>query len=395
MSTIVLLNIFTLLINQVGLRIYVFNKTLCKYYRQKNIKRSISPMKTTITLAGAVVTALWFTGCANSTKLKSTPDTLAVQVINLADEASAVNDRIVYDGTLEAEKTIDLSFQVSGTILSLPVKSGDYVKKGQLVGSVDETTYRNQYNGQLAQAKLAKENYTRVNEVFKKGSIAEIKMLEAKSNYEQANSAARATYQNIVHTHLYAPVSGYIGNKSAEAGAVASPGQPVLQLLDTRSVKVMVAVPESEINQYKAGTPATITIEALGAQSLQGKVTEVGVLALNGSANYNIKIALPNNNLMLRPGMLCKVSFGVAAGRNAKTDGKEIIIPVQAVQVDEKGTNFLFIMNAQHKAVRKNVITGQLYSKGITIKSGLSGNEQVITSGYQKLADQTPVIVSK
>jgi membrane fusion protein (multidrug efflux system) len=45
--------------------------------------------------------------------------------------------------------------------------------------------------------------------------------------------------------------------------------------------------------------------------------------------------------------------------------------------------------------VRKDVVTGQLYSNGITIKSGLSGNEQVITSGYQKLADQTPVIVSK
>jgi membrane fusion protein (multidrug efflux system) len=53
-------------------------------------------------------------------------------------------------------------------------------------------------------------------------------------------------------------------------------------------------------------------------------------------------------------------------------------------------------MNARNKAVRKDVVTGQLYSNGIArFKSGLSGNEQVITSGYQKLADQTPVIVSK
>ncbi|TFF34585.1 efflux RND transporter periplasmic adaptor subunit [Mucilaginibacter psychrotolerans] len=353
-------------------------------------------MKTTLTLAGAVLTALWITGCSNNTKLKPGPDTLAVKVFNLSANDSAINDRIVYDGTLEAEKTIDLSFQVSGTILSFPVKTGDYVEKGQLVASVDETTYRNQYNAQLAQAKLANENYTRINEVFKKGSVAEIKMLEAKSNYEQATSAARATYQNIAHTHLYAPVSGYVGNKMAEAGAVANPGQPVLQLLDTRSVKVLVAVPESEINRYKAGTIATIRIDALNNQPLQGKVTEVGVIALNGSANYNLKIALPNTGLQLRPGMLCKVSFDKADDKHMiSADAKEIIVPVQAVQVDEKGNNFLYIMNAQNKAVRKEVVTGQLYSNGITITAGLAGNEQVITSGYQKLADQTPVIVSK
>jgi membrane fusion protein (multidrug efflux system) len=352
-------------------------------------------MKTKLTLAGAVVAAIWISGCSGKKEQKNGPDTLAVNVFNLSAESMSTSDRIVYDGTLEAEKTIDLSFQVSGIILSFPVLTGDYVKKGQLVGAVDETVYRNQYNAQLAQAKLAEENYTRINDVFKKGSIAEIKMLEAKSNYEQATSAARATYQNIAHTHLYAPVSGYIGEKKAEAGAVANPGQSVLQLLDTRSVKVLVAVPESEINHYKAGTPATVKIDALGDQPLQGKVSEVGVLALNGSANYNLKISLANNDMKLRPGMLCKVIFNKTAGTVASSNIKEVIVPVQAVQVDDKGTNFLFIMNAQNKAVRKDVITGQLYSNGITIKSGLSGNEQVITSGYQKLADQTPVIVSK
>jgi RND family efflux transporter MFP subunit len=353
-------------------------------------------MKTKLTFAGAMMAAIWISGCSGKKEQKNGPDTLAVNVFNLSAESVSNNDRIVYDGTLEAEKTIDLSFQVSGTILSFPVLTGDYVKKGQLVGVIDETVYRNQYNAQLAQAKLAEENYTRINDVFKKGSIAEIKMLEAKSNYEQATSTARATYQNITHTHLYAPVSGYIGEKKAEAGAVANPGQPVLQLLDTRSVKVLVAVPESEINHYKAGTPATVKIDALGNQPLQGEVSEVGVLALSGSANYNLKISLANNDMKLRPGMLCKVVFNKNAGAaTSSNDVKEVIVPVQSVQVDEKGASFLYVMNAAHKAERKNVTTGQLYSNGIAIQSGLAGNEQVITSGYQKLADQTPVIVNK
>jgi len=353
-------------------------------------------MKTKLTLAAAMMAAIWISGCSGKKEQKNGPDTLAVNVFNLRTDSMSTSDRTVYDGTLEADKTIDLSFQVSGTILSFPVLTGDYVKKGQLVGEVDETVYRNQYNAQLAQAKLAEENYTRINDVFKKGSVAEIKMLEAKSNYEQATAAARATYQNIAHTHLYAPVSGYIGEKKAEAGAVANPGQPVLQLLDTRSVKVLVVVPESEINRYKAGTSAMVKIDALGSLPLEGKVSEVGVLALNGSANYNLKISLINNDGKLKPGMLCKVVFNPTTGAATSSgDAKEIIVPVQSVQVDEKGASFLYIVNADHRAVRKNITTGQLYSNGITIQSGLTGNEQVITSGYQKLADQTPVIVIK
>lgn len=352
-------------------------------------------MKTKTTLTAAVLTALWISGCSGGKEQKKGPDTLAVNVFNLGSTSISAGDHTVYDGTLEADKTIDLSFQVSGIILSFPVHTGDYIKKGQLVGSVDETTYRSQYNAQLAQVKLARENYTRINEVFKKGSVAEIKMLEARSNFEQATSAARATYQNIAHTHLYAPVSGFVGEKKAEAGAVANPGQPVLQLLDTRSVKVMVAVPESEINRYKAGTQATVKIDALGDVPLKGQVAEVGVLALNGSANYNVKITLANNDMRLRPGMLCKVVFEKAASAaDAAGNAKEVIVPVQAIQVDEKGNSFVYITTADHKAARKEVTTGQLYSKGIAIRSGLTGNEQVITSGYQKLADQTPVIVN-
>ncbi|MDN3580079.1 efflux RND transporter periplasmic adaptor subunit [Mucilaginibacter flavus] len=351
-------------------------------------------MKTKTTLTAAVLTALWISGCAGKKEQTTGPDTLAVNVFNLSTKSISAGDNTVYDGTLEADKTIDLSFQVSGTILSFPVHTGDFVNKGQLVGAVDETTYRNQYNAQLAQVKLAQENYTRINEVFKKGSVAEIKMLEAKSNFDQATSAAQATYQNIAHTHLYAPVSGYVGEKKAEAGAVASPGQPVLQLLDTRAVKVLVAVPESEVNRYKAGTPATVKIDALGDTPLQGKVAEVGVLALSGSANYNVKITLANNDMKLKPGMLCKVVFDKAARVADTTSAKEVIVPVQAIQVDEKGNNFLYIVTADHKAARKEVTTGQLYSKGITIKTGLNGNEEVITSGYQKLADKTPVIVN-
>jgi len=354
----------------------------------------MKPILSILTVAGA---ALFFTGCSGHNEAGKTPDTINVNVIELSGQKGSSTDQIIYSGTLQADKMIDLSFQVSGTINSFPVKAGDYVKKGQLVATVDETTYRNQYNAQLAQAKLAEENYNRILAVFQKGSIAEIKMLEAKSNLDQAASAARATYQNIVHTRLYAPQSGYAGDKKTEAGATANPGEPVLQLLDTRSVNVLVAVPENEINRYQTGDHATVTIDAMGNTPLEGRIAEVGVLALNNSANYTVKVKLANPAQALKPGMLCKVVFSTQAAQSlkAKDTAQQLIIPAQAVQVDEQGHSYVYTVNPQHKAQRQLVQTGALYNNGLAIISGLTGNEQLITSGYQKLADQSPVKITQ
>jgi membrane fusion protein (multidrug efflux system) len=329
-------------------------------------------------------------GCSEKQVHKTGPDTISVKAVKLDSSVDSGTQQIVYNGTLQASKAIQLSFQVSGTITSFPFQVGDYVKKGALIASVDETTYRNQYNAQIAQAKLAQENYKRTLAVFQKGSIAEIKMLEAKSNYEQASSTARATYQNIAHSRLYAPQSGYIGEKTTEAGSIANPGQPVVQLLDTRSVEVLVAVPESEINRYKSGDKATVKIDALGSATLEGQVSEVGVLALNNSANYNLKVKLDNPAQALRPGMLCKVIFSPKSSKTEKAVN-EIVVPLEAVQVDELGKNFVYIAGTDHIAHKKEVQTGALYNNGITITTGLSGTEHLITSGFQKLTDKTPV----
>lgn len=330
---------------------------------------------------------LFIASCHHSAE-KEVVHPVSVKVIAL--RSGAVGNGIAYDGTIMASQTVDLSFQVSGTLLRIPVETGEYVKMGQLIAEVDETTYRNQYNAQLAQAKLAKENYTRVAEVFRKGSIAEIKMLEAKSSYDQATAAANAVYQNIKHCRIYAPASGYIGSKRMEAGATAGPGVPVVQLLNIAEVDITFPVPEAEINKYKKGDKATISVAALNDKTIQGQVEEVGLLSVQGSASYMLKVRVKNGDRVLKPGMLCKVSFD----KSSPSTAKELMIPANAVQVDEKGENFVYIVAGDH-AERRNIETGGLYNNDIVVKSGLTGNDQLIISGYHKLNDNALIQISK
>jgi len=313
-----------------------------------------------------------------------------VKVLSLTGK-SGTDQQISYSGTVKESKSISLAFQVSGNITSINADKGQMVRKGQLLASVDEATYRDQYNAQLAQQKLAQDNYNRIAEVFKKGSIAEVKLVEAKSQRDQAVSMARATYQNIAHTKLYAPTDGYIGEKMAEAGDLAAPGSPVFKLVKLEQVNIWIPVPESEINSIKKGQGATIKIDALNNREFKGIVDEVSVVSDDASHNYNVKVKVANADQQLKPGMVAKVFF--SENNVAKTaDSSGVSIPLIALQVDEEDRNFVYIVDENGtKAVRRQVTRGELMNDVVMITKGLSPSDKVIVSGYQKITTGTPV----
>lgn len=331
---------------------------------------------------------LVFTGCKKEEETRETPIT-PVKVMTLSNEASII-EGIGYSGTITANKSINISFQVSGTILSIPVEMGDYVKKGQLIALIDDTTYKNQYRALQAQADLAKENYERVLEVYNKGSIAEIRMIEARYQYEQAAAGAKAIYQNMKHTRVYAPISGYVGDKYLTEGDLANPGIPVVQLLDIAIVKADVPIPDNEINEYNSGDEAIVSVSSLNDEKFTGIVDEVSVISNRGNPIYRVKVNIPNPDRRLKPGMACNTYLEKQEDDLASATS-QILVPVQTVQVDERGNRFVYLVGENNVAVRKKVVTGDLYDNGIAITQGLKKGDRLIISGYHKITDQSPI----
>lgn len=342
-----------------------------------------------IAMLGILFTVLL--GCGDKKEeRRSQPIEVKVQKIGAHDNTQHGN-QLSYSGKIQAEKTVNLTFQVSGTVEQIPVKIGDFLEKGTLVAAIDPTMYQNQYKAKKAQAQLAKENYQRINEVFQKGSIAEIKMLEARSKYDQAEAATNAAYQDLKHTKLHAPISGYVGTKMLEAGDVAAPGKPVIQLLDIHSVKAVVPIPDDEINTYKVGDSALVTVDALQNQETPGQISEVSVNSSQGNPVYTAKIDLKNPLQHIKPGMSCKVYL---KNKNAKqAQNPEYIIPIKSISVTEDGRHFVFLVN-KNKAEKHFVKTGKLYDNGIAITDGLQSGDQLIVSGYHKLTNHTPIKIA-
>ncbi|SFU46520.1 RND family efflux transporter, MFP subunit [Pustulibacterium marinum] len=321
------------------------------------------------------------------------PQPISVKTTTVSNFSNAENG-MKYSGTISAEKLVNLTFQVAGTVETLPVNMGDFVTQNSLIGTVDVTAYESQYQARAAQAKLAKENYERIREVYEKGSIAEIRMIEAKSNYEQATAAANAVYQNVKHARLTAPFSGYVGNKMLEVGDVASPGRPVIQLMNIDVVKAVIPIPSEEINHYRVGDSANVTIDALENEMFQGVVKEVAVASNRMNPVYNVQISIENPERTIKPGMACTIQLQVLNEETTKPS--MITVPLETVSVNEDGTNYVYIYNTEKNiAQRKKVTLGKLFNNRIEIVNGVSNKDKIITSGYHKLTDGTPVILAQ
>ncbi|MEH6659941.1 efflux RND transporter periplasmic adaptor subunit [Leeuwenhoekiella marinoflava] len=321
------------------------------------------------------------------------PIEVAVITIGENDNAQLAHT-IRYSGIIKAEKTVNLSFQVSGTVVRIPIETGELVAEGQLIAEIDETTYREQYNSLQAQLQLAKENFERINEVFRKGSIAEIRMLEARSNYEQAQAAAKAQYQNIKHTKLYAPIGGYLGQKMLEAGDIANPGQPVVQIMNIETVKAILAIPDNEINQYQKGDKAMVTLDALTGENFEGIVDEVSIAASQNSPVYTVHVNIENPKRRIKPGMAASIVLE-RASVIALGSPQPIVVPARAISVDQSGKSFVYLVDQQkNEALRHQVETGDLYDSGIEITSGLHVGDLLVVSGHHKLTNNTPVKIA-
>lgn len=345
----------------------------------------------------SLLVVFFFASCAKKETTK-TIDPIAVQTLTIGNNKnSSAKSATRFSGTIKAAKTTQLSFQVSGNISDFKVSLGDYVNKGDVIASIDATSYREQYNAQKAQAELAEENYKRINEVYLKGSIAEIRMVEARSKYKQAQAAANAAYESVKKTQLKAPFSGYIGAKMMEVGDVASPGAPVVELLDTDNMQAVISLSDQEVNNFKEGDTAIVHVEALN-KDFTGTLTEISVQSGKQTPIYQAKITLPNTKNALKAGMSCQAKFPNQAAQTASsTKTNTIILPVEIVSITDTGAHFVYVVDeATNTAQQKIIEVGSLYDEGIVVESGLNTGDKVISSGYHKLTNNTPItLISK
>lgn len=328
-------------------------------------------------------------GCTTGTKneIKAFADqAVKVKVQKLETNSGSTGQS--YIGTVQESVSVPLSFLTAGLVEKVLVDEGQSVSKGQLLAVLNSESYQNAYQIALSKAKQAQDAFDRLDPVYKKGSLPEVKYVEIQTGLEQAKSMASMSEKNLKDCKLYAPTSGIIGKRMIEPGMSIIPGNPVLQLVKIEKVKVSIPIPENEITGIAKGQKVQVRVLAIGDQSFEGEVKEMGVLSNPLSHTYTVKVELNNPGGTLKPGMVCEAAI------SNPTMANRIVVPLSAVQQNSNGEKYVFVANSG-KAGKRAVETGSLVCNGVVIENGLSSGDLLITEGYQKINQNTTIEIIK
>ncbi len=317
-----------------------------------------------------------------------------------AEAAAGIQNR-TYSGSVRAEREADLSFRVSGTLVSRPINVGDSLAAGALVGELDPTDYQvrvEEAEAGLAQSEAALRNtqaiYDRTRDLYENRNASLSELDAARAADESARASVNAAAQQLEaarlqrsYTRLVAPEQCDVAQVFAEENQNVSAGQAVLRVNCGQCAEVVVSVPEVDIGRIEQGAAVLVTIGALGGTLLSGVVQDVGVATAGTGTTYPVTVALQDGCDDVRSGMAADVEFAFDAD---EAEGA-VFVPLIAVGEDRNGQRFVFVLESgdqeNYRASRRNVEVGEPSQSGLTILSGLEEGELIATAGVRRLLD--------
>ncbi|AGV19733.1 multidrug efflux RND transporter periplasmic adaptor subunit VmeY [Vibrio alginolyticus] len=362
-------------------------------------KPLVALMAATAILAGC--------GEANNAQTKGQAPLVVTQDVTVIDYQPSKS----YIGRIEAVEDTNITAQISGYLKARHFEEGQMVEKGQLLYSIEPSSFEAQVasaKAALAQAKAALKkaelDHTRGKNLLPRGSISQSEfdaltaaLLGARAELEAANAQLKLAEVNLSYTQIRAPFSGRISDTKVSTGDLVSPSSGVLTtLVSLDPVHTSFSVSERErlamgMDQVKGDGSAEsnrveVQLELENGQFFEhlGKLDFLGNRIDTKTGTIAMRALVPNPEQKLLPGQHIKVNL---RDKNTKD---VIVIPRRAVQTDLEG-DFVMVMAEGSVAERRNVELGPQVEQGIIIREGLDQEDTVITQGLQRVRNGVEV----
>lgn len=288
-------------------------------------------------------------------------------------------------GNVETDKNIILYPQFSGILTRINVQEGKRVSKGQLLAVIDDGGLRNQLAQQETQAALAKTTFERQQRLWDQKIGSEIQFLEAKARYESAESAIQQLRSQVARTTITAPFSGVIDEIIADQGQVVNQGQtPVMRLVNLSDMYVKASIPENYIENVQVGTEVIVNLPSIGKE-YQGTVKQVGNYINPDNRNFDVQIAIPNKEGLVKPNLIASVKV------NDYTSNGALIIPENILQENSSGETIAYLYepvnDSTGAAKRITLEIGKNYNNRVEVKEGLKSGDIIIIEGAKTIRD--------
>ncbi len=321
---------------------------------------------------------LILTGCGSSGN--SSQEAKCVTIDTLV---STTGGRVIqYPGKVKAAEDIDLSFRVSGTIRSIHVKEGSYVRKGQLLAQLDDTDYRVQLAATEAEYSQVKAEAERVKALYQDGGTTPNVYDKAVYGLQQITAKYQHHKDQLSYTQLLAPFDGYVQKSLFKEHETVGAGMPVLSIISAGAPEVEINLPAAAYIHRDNFRSYECTFDLYPGEHYPLKLISITPKA-NANQLYTMRLQIET------------------AGHPTPSAGMNTFVTIQAtpeegdrfyastgalLQVD--GQSYVYLYDKQQGKVHRVAVTvEQLLSDGRCILRGeqLQAGDCIIASGVHHL----------
>ena len=309
-----------------------------------------------------------------------------------------------FSGVSKSGLEASLSFKVSGTVKSLPVKVGDRVRKNQRLAEIDPQDFRLEVQraeasvtSAQASARNSKSEYARVRALYENRNASRNDLDQARATAESSKAQVQSEQKSLElarfqlsYTRLLSPANCSVASVPSEVNENVRAGQTIVEVVCGSHLEVVVAVPEIFIAKIMPKMPVTVTFDAIPDNQFPAVVTKVGVSAGKMATTFPVTVQLNTHVHGFRSGLAAGVQFTF----EGKKGEPRILVPSVAVGEDQEGS-FVFLLEEQENGTgivrRQPVRIGELTPEGLEIVEGIRNGAHIVTGGVRRLHDNQPV----
>ncbi len=355
---------------------------------------------------GSAVIATLLASCDNSAAQNAAPQAPAVSVADVVVKSISQWDS--FNGRIEAVESVQLRPRVSGYIEKVNYTDGQEVKKGEVLFTIDDRTYRaalEQAQATLARAKtqasLARSEASRTDKLINTNLVSREEWeqrrsaaTQAQADIQAAQAAVDAAQLNLDFTKVTAPIDGRASRALITRGNLVTAGDSASVLttvVSQKTVYVYFDVDESTYLHYQnlarsgqgaasnhLALPVEIGLVGEDGYPHQGKVDFLDNQLTPSTGTIRMRALLDNTQRQFIPGLFARVRLPGSAEFQAT------LIDDKAVLTDQD-RKYVYIVDKDGKAQRRDIKPGRLAAGLRIVQQGLNPGDKVIVEGLQKV----------
>lgn len=299
-----------------------------------------------------------------------------------------------YPGSIAAVERVTMAFQVSGTLIELPIRKGREVEKGDLLAKLDPRDFENELASARGVLEGVQTQLERIERAARTGAVSQADLTTAQAAFEKAQADFEIAKKALEDTELRAPFDGVVANVFVDNFQSIQAKQEIVTVQKSEDLLIEVNVPEERIihiDRAQERNHFTAVFDSLPNREFEVELYEYALEADPVSQTYQITFSMPSpDDVIILPGMTVTILEHPADPVEGNGD-RPILVPVEAVSTDKSEQKYVWIVSEEAEGVtvvtRREVEVGQIEGDLIEIQSGLSAGERIAAVGVHLLRE--------